>query len=141
MKVFIARLIQWRVLRYLISGGSAVVTNLTLLFVLVHFFHVWYLLASVIAFTVSMYVSFMMQKFFTFNDYSKEKMGRQSILYFGFQVFNLCLNTLFMYMGVDLFHIPYLLSQILIAAAMAFYSFLIFKHLVFTPDIIYTENL
>lgn len=140
MKFFIAEFTQWRVIRFLISGGSAVTTNLALLFILVHFFHLWYLLASVFAFTTSMSVSFLMQKFFTFNDYNREYIGRQSVLYFGFQVFNLCLNTLLMYIGVDLLHVPYLFSQILIGATMAVCSFLVFKHIVFTPNSIYNEN-
>ena len=36
MKVILS-LLQWRILRYIISGGTAAVANLSILFVLVHF--------------------------------------------------------------------------------------------------------
>ena len=82
----------------------------------------------------------MMQKFFTFNDYSKDKTKQQSTLYFGIQIFNLSLNTLLMYIGVSLLGVPYLISQVVIAGAMAVYNFFIYRYLVFTPDAIYNEN-
>ena len=133
MKILFLRLMKWRVVRYLISGGSAFATNIVLLFIFVQFFHIWYLLAVVVSFIVAVYTSFMMQKFFTFNDYARDKIKQQTALYFGIQLFNLSLNTLLMYVGVDLFHIPYLISQILIATVMAIYNFFIYKHLVFYP--------
>lgn len=134
MKIIIFRLVQSRVMRYLISGASAVAIDLVLLFIFVHFFHMWYLLAAVIAFLAAVCVSFVMQKFFTFNDYAREGMGRQTAFYLGLQVFNLISNTFLMYIGVDLLHIPYLASQILISVAMAISNFFIYKHLIFSPD-------
>lgn len=120
-------------MRYLIAGGTAFATNIILLFILVHFFHVWYLFAAITSFIGGVYVSFMMQKFFTFNDYGKEKIRKQQAIYLGVQVFNLGINTLFMYIGVDLFHLSYLISQILIASVMAVYNFFIYKYLIFCP--------
>jgi len=127
-------------MRYLISGASAVAIDLVLLFVLVHFFHMWYLLAAVIAFIAAVAVSFVMQKFFTFNDYTKGGIGRQTVFYLGLQVFNIFFNTLLMYVGVDLLGIPYLMSQILISVAMAIYNFLIYKHLVFASGATYHKD-
>lgn len=141
MTFFISRLMKWRVLRYLISGGSAAVTNLVVLFILVHFFHIWYLFSAVLSFAVAVFVSFLMQKFFTFNDYTKYKIKRQSALYLGIQIFNLGPNALLLYIAVDKFHIHYLISQIVVLGIIAVYSFFLFKHLVFTPDAAYNENI
>ena len=129
-----------RVVRFLFSGGSATAANVIPLFVLVHFFYMWYLLAAVVAFTVATFVSFTLQKFFTFNDYTKSGTGKQATLYLGFQVFNLCINTLLMYVGVDLLNIQYIIAQVLISGIMAVYNFFVYKHLVFTPDAVYTDN-
>jgi len=133
IKVLLMSLIKWQLMRYLISGGSAFITNITSLFILVHFFHMWYLLATVVSFIVSVYVSFMMQKFFTFNDYGKEKIRHQQVFYFGIQIFNLTVNTLLMYISVDLLHIHYIISQIIIASVMAISNFFVYKYLVFCP--------
>ena len=129
-----------RVVRFLFSGGLATAANIIPLFVLVHFFYMWYLLAAVFSFITAVAVSFMMQKFFTFNDYTREKIKQQTTLYFGIQIFNLCINTLLMYVGVNLLHIQYLLAQVLISGVMAVYNFFVYKHLVFTPDAAYTDN-
>lgn len=120
-------------MRYLFSGGSAFATNIISLFILVQFFHIWYLLAAIVSFVAAIYVSFMMQKFFTFNDYGKEKIRQQQVFYFGIQIFNLVVNTLLMYISVELFNISYLISQVVIAGAMAIYNFFVYKYLVFYP--------
>ena len=128
-----------RIVRFLFSGGSAVATNIILLFILVHFFHIWYLLAAVVSFLAAVAISFILQKFLTFNDQSKSGAGKQATFYLAFQVFNLCLNTLLMYVGVDLLHIQYILVQVLIASMMAISNFFVYKHLVFTPDAVYNK--
>jgi len=127
-----------RLVRFLFSGGMAFATNFILLFVLVDFFGVWYLLAAVISFICSVLVSFLLQKFFTFADFTRDRIPQQGSLYLGLQVFNLCLNTFLMYVGVDLLHISYLISQVIIATGMAVYNFFIYKHFVFRPDTSYT---
>lgn len=122
-------------MRFLISGGSAAVTNLVVLFTLVHFFYAWYLLASVISFVCAVSVSFIMQKFFTFNDYTREKIRRQSALYLSVQIFNLGVNTLLMYTSVDLLGIHYIVAQIFAGGIIAVYSFFIFKHFIFNSTV------
>lgn len=123
-----------RIIRYLISGGSVMATDLVVLFILTHFFRLWYLLSAVIAFIAAVIVSFTMQKFFTFNDQSRDTIHKQMVFYLSLQVFNLFLNTWLMYIGVDLLHFHYLVSQISISALMAISNFFIYKHLVFSPD-------
>lgn len=135
MKILITRLMKLEILRYLVSGGSAAVTNITILFVLVHFFHIWYLLAAIVSYVTAIYVSFVMHKFFTFNDYTKNKIRRQTSMHVGIQVFNISINTLLMYVSVDLLHIHYIISQVLSGTGIALYSFLVYKHLVFTSGV------
>lgn len=135
IKILFTRLTKQQTIRYLLSGGSAFATGITLLFILVQFFHVWYLLAAVGSFIISVYVSFIMQKFFTFNDYGKEKIRQQKALYLGIQIFNLSLNTLLMYIGVDVLNMHYIISQILVGGTIAVYSFFIYKHMIFCPDV------
>lgn len=137
---FSVYLYKHRIARYLFSGGFATAANIIPLFVLVHFFYMWYLLATSLSFIAAVTVSFTMQKFFTFNDYTREKIKQQTALYLGIQIFNLCLNTLLMYIGVDILHIQYIIAQVLISGVMAVYNFFVYKHLVFTPDAVYTDN-
>lgn len=128
-----------RIIRFLFSGGMAVLTNVGLLFLLVHVFHLYYLFSSIISFTTATFVSFILQKFFTFNDQSRVTLKRQAVFYFGYQVFNLGVNTLFMYIEVDLLHIQYIVAQFLIIIVMTIYNFFVYKHLVFTPDALHNK--
>lgn len=141
MKNLTLRLLRWRVARYLISGGSAAVTTLTLLFILVHFFHVWYLPATVVSFITGVYVSFMMQKFFTFNDYMKVKIKEQMAVYLGIQIVNLSVNTLLMYVSVDILNIHYVISQVIVGGIVAVYSFFVYKNMIFSPNAFNKKNL
>jgi len=126
-------------IRYIISGGTAAVVNLGILFILVHFFNNWYLISSVISYALAILVSFLMQKYFTFKDFTKDRIGEQGVLHVGIQVFNLCLNTLLMYLLVDLGGIYYLLAQIISAGSIAVYSFFLYKHMVFAPAVVYNK--
>lgn len=130
-----ARVLRLRIVRYLISGTLATTTTFVVLFVLVHFFHVWYLLATVVAFIMGVCVSFTMQKLFTFNDYSRDTIPIQTTVFFGIQIFNLSINTLLMYVSVDVVHVHYLLSQVIVAGAIALYSFFVYKHLIFRSKV------
>ena len=105
------RLINSHALRFIISGGSAASVNLALLFILVHFMNMWYLAASIVAYVTSIIVSFTMQKFFTFKDYSKNNMSKQTFYYFLIQIINLGMNTFLMFLSVGLLHIHYMVSQ------------------------------
>lgn len=135
MKILIFKLFKWQVLRYLISGGLAFTTNIIILFILVHFFHIWYLLSAVMSFIMSIFVSFTMQKFFTFNNYTKEKIKQQTIFYFGIQIINLGTNTFLMYISVQLLDIHYIVSQVIISGIIAIYTFFVYRHLVFFQHI------
>lgn len=141
MKILISKLFKWQILRYFISGGSAFATNIITLFILVHFFHIWYLLSAVISFTISIFVSFTMQKFFTFSNYTKEKIRQQTIFYFGVQIINLGINTFFMYINVHLFNIHYIVSQVITGGIIAIYTFFVYRHLVFYQHIFLEKDI
>lgn len=127
----VTHLINWQLFRYLVSGGSAAIVNLGLLFALVNYFGVWYLLSAVVSYTTAIYVSFLMQKYFTFNDYTREKIRRQATLFVGVQAINVGVNALLMYVLVDYFAIHYLLAQLISGVIIAVYGFFVFKHLIF----------
>lgn len=130
---------NYRIVRFLFSGGLATATDLVLLFIFVNWYGLNYLPSSVLAFVAGMSVSFLMQKFFTFKDYSRDRIHKQTAFYFGFHILNLCLNTLLMYVCVTLLNVPYLIAQILIAGGLAICNFFTSKHLVFIPDATYNK--
>ena len=127
----ITYLYNHRLVRFLFSGGMAVITNVGLLFLLVHVFHFYYLFSAIISYTMAIIVSFLLQKYFTFSDYDKERLSRQASYYLGFQIFNLGVNTLFMYVAVDFLHTQYIIAQSIIVVIMTIYNFFVYKYWIF----------
>ncbi len=119
-----------KIVRYIISGGTAAVVDLVLLYLLTDVFGVWYITSSIIAFLVSFIVSFTLQKFWTFNDRSTDKIHSQAIIYLIVTSINLGLNTVGIFAFVHYFGFHYLASQIIVSILIAFESFYVY-HLVF----------
>ncbi len=117
-------------LRYIISGGTAAVTDLAALYILNNYLGLHYLPASVIAFVISFFVSFLLQKFWTFKSH-EEKTHKQIFMYLGNSLFGLGLNTLLMYVFVDGANMPVMLSQVFAGGLVAFCTFFISRNLVF----------
>lgn len=118
--------------RYIIAGGTGAAINIGTLFVLTHFLGVWYLVSSVTAFLVAFFVSFYLQRTWTFQSGGVENRRRHIALYFLVTVFNLGVNTLIVYLSVEYFHLWYVAAQILAGAIVAVFSFFVYQHLIFT---------
>lgn len=124
-----------KILRFLISGGSAAVTNLGVLYIATHILGVWYIASSVIAFVLSFFVSFTMQKFWTFGNSSMHLLQGQMIKYFIFMIINLGVNTLMMYFFVEYSGLHYMAAQILTMALLAFVSFFVYQFVIFKSTV------
>jgi putative flippase GtrA len=120
-----------KVVRYLISGGTAAATDLVLLYIFTSILHIWYLISAILAFIIAFVVSFILQKFWTFTDRSTERWRSQATIYFIITSTNLGLNTLLMYVFVDYFHIHYMISQFIVSGLIAIESYFIYQIFVF----------
>ena len=119
------------IIKYLISGGTAAAVDLSILYFLTDILAVWYLLSAVAAFTIAFFVSFFLQKFWTFRDNDKNAMARQMAYFFLVGLINLGVNTVGMYILVDRFGLWHILSQIIISGMIALSSFIIYKFFIF----------
>lgn len=124
-----------KIIRYIISGGSAALVNLGTLYILTDRFGWWYLFSSIVAFGLAFIVSFTLQKFWTFKEKSFHTAPKQLTLYFLVITINLLINTALMYFMVDIINFPYLLSQIIVGGLIAFGSFFVYRHVIFRPRV------
>ncbi|MBI2459121.1 MAG: GtrA family protein, partial [Parcubacteria group bacterium] len=90
-----------RIVKYLMAGGLAALVDLSLLYILTDILGIWYLISASLAFIWSFFVSFFLQKFWTFSDRDQQKMYRQMAGYLSVALANLALNTALMYWLVD----------------------------------------
>jgi len=119
------------IIKYIISGGTAASVDLACLYIFTDVLGVWYITSASLSFLIAYFVSFSLQKFWTFRDNGREKIYKQMSLYFMVGVTNLLLNALGMYLLVDGFGVMYLLAQIIMGALLGFSSFLIYKFIIF----------
>lgn len=120
-----------QIVRFIISGGTATTVNLGILFALTHLFSLWYLLSSVIAFMAAFWVSFMMQKFWTFEDSSRNRLQSQALAYLLIIIIGLGINTALIYTFVEYVYMHYLLAQLISGILIAFINYFSYKRLVF----------
>lgn len=120
-----------RIVRFFIAGGTATAVNLATLYALVHFAGLWYLISSVIAFFMGFVVSFTLQKFWTFRDHRTDVVGKQLAIYLGIVLFNLLLNTAFVYVLVEYVGLSPILAQALAALTIAVEGYFAYKIFVF----------
>jgi putative flippase GtrA len=116
---------------FISSGCIAAVVQFGALFVLTHYFGVWYLISATIAFGCAFFVSFFLQKFITFIEHSKDRMGNQLVYYFLFALLNAGINAIIMYVEVDIIGLHYLVAQFISSAIIAFYSYFVYKRYIF----------
>ncbi len=123
----------YRLFKYLFSGGTAAFVDLGILYLLTEIFKIWYLASAVIAFVFAFIVSFILQRFWTFDNRSMENIKSHAPIYLLINLINLGVNTLFMHLFVDFLYIHYITSQIIISGSIAIYSFFISKKLFQAP--------
>jgi len=122
----------FRLVRYMVSGGTAALFNFGILFILVHFGKMYYLYASMLAFTLSIAVSFTLQKFWTFRNSHLEGVHLQFARYLAIVLLNLILNTALVYFFVEKLGVWYLLAQVIATLIIAVIGYFGYRHFVFT---------
>jgi len=123
-----------KVIKYVISGGIAAVVNLLSLYVFTEFLGIWYLYSSILAFLVAITFSFTLQKFWTFRDHNISKINLQAPQFLIVSVVNnVLINSLLLYIFVELFGLWYILAQIIAGLIVAIISYYIFSKFIFKP--------
>lgn len=120
--------------RYLISGGTAAFTNIVLLFLFTDIFGIWYIASAVLAFILAFIVSFTLQKFWTFQDGSKDQIHKQAVIYLTVAVVNLLVNTGLLYLQVEYLGVYYILAQLIASAVIAVESFFVYQIFIFKKE-------
>jgi putative flippase GtrA len=120
--------------KYVVSGGSSACINIGTLYLLTEYAHIHYLQSAVISFIIAFFISFLLQKFWTFQDMRKEIVHRQMMWYLGLSLTNLLINTLLIYSLVEYLHLWYLAAAVVSGALLAISNFFIYKHVIFTTE-------
>jgi len=119
------------IFRYIIVGGIVAFVNLCALYFLTEYVGFHYLVSVTFAFIIAVVLSFVLQKFWTFQDHGTDVVHKQASIFFVVAITNFFLNFGLIYFFVEKLHIWYLLSQFLISAGVAFISFVVYRRFIF----------
>lgn len=119
---------------YILSGGTAAFVELGSLYVFKGILGMKLIPAVSLAFILAFCVSFMLQKFWTFEDNSTDQVHAQAAKYFAITGFNFFLNLFLMYVLVEIIHVWYMLAKFLISGGIAFFSFFVYRMFVFKGE-------
>lgn len=122
---------KMKIVRYIVSGGTAAVTDLAFLYFFTDILGIWYVISAIMAFIIAFGVSFTLQKYWTFRDHSSDSVAAQGTIYFSISIINLGINTGLVYLLTDMAGVHYFMSQIIAAGSIAVISFFVYQKLVF----------
>jgi len=120
--------------KYLVSGGTAACVNIGTLYLFTEYAHVHYLQSAALSFSMAFLVSFLLQKFWTFQDNRRDVIRRQMTWYLGLSLTDLFVNTILIYSLVEYLRLWYVASAVMSGALLAISNFFVYKHVIFTTE-------
>ena len=126
-------------LKYVLIGFLGTGLDFLILYFLVEFLHLFYLLAAIISIIIVVWLSFTLNKFWTFKDYEKKyflQLGKYIIAHSIGVGINLGILTLL----VEIFGLWYILAKVFATAVALIWNFLVAKNWVFRGENEYGKN-
>ena len=126
-----------QIIKFLLVGGSGFAINISLFYILTKFLYIWYILATVISFSTSIFWSFFIHKRWTFNQPIEKNsaLSFEIIKFFFLSFINVSVNTMIIYFLVEKIHLTPTRSAIVSNLFVAIYSFYIYKKIIFKKPI------
>ena len=112
-----------QILKFGIVGGTAFIVDYGIFTILSQFLNIHYLIASIISFSISVIYNYILSIKWVF-DVSKKQTTKEFAIFVILSVIGLGLNSLIMYISVDLLNIHEMISKILATAIVMVYNFI-----------------
>lgn len=101
-----------QLLKFGVVGGVAFIIDYSVLFICTEFLEIYYLLSSLISFSVSTVFNYIASTQWVFDVNQEKSKQKNFVLFIVFSVIGLGLNQLIMWFGVDILHVYYMLVKI-----------------------------
>lgn len=132
---FYAFLLRYKkIIKFLVAGAMTGGMDLLVLYLLHGLGHMEIVRATSLAFIFSLWLSFRLQKVWTFSNHSQEDFYKQMFLYLGVIFINLNLNAWAMHLLVNRYQVWYLLAQLIVSAFIGLESFLVYRFIIFRQN-------
>jgi len=118
-------------IKFVVTGFLATIVNLFFLFIFYKIFEIRIIYAASFSWFLAFFVSFSLQKFWTFRSLSFKKMPQQIVYYFSLALVSLILNARWMYLLVETLELHYILSQLIVLFILAILNYIVYKFFIF----------
>ena len=130
VKSIVNNLFSWQFVKYAIVGFLGTFLDFLILYLLVEYGHLWYLLAALISVSIVLWISFSLNKYWTFSNFEK-KYFSQLGKYILSHLIALALSLAILTILVEIFHFWYILAKAFATVAAAITNFLMVKKYIF----------
>ncbi len=113
--------------RFALTGGSALVINVGLLYLFTEYGGLWYITSSIFAFLFAFAFNFTLSKYWVFKSADRAKIKKQLPMQLSVNVINLGINTLLLHSFVEYIGLWYVTAQIVASILIAFESFVVYR--------------
>ena len=134
LAIFWRRLRNAEVFRFAIAASIAAVVNLGSLYLATDIAGIPYLAGSVIAFVAGFAVAFVLHKWWTFRERSRERVSRQVLLSVLLKLVNFATYIGLIYVLVEWFSWWHIYAAMLAGAAIPIENFIAFKFVIFAES-------
>lgn len=121
-KILKNELVQ-QIIKFAVCGGTGFVIDYVVFILLSQVLGVHYLIASIISFSISVIYNYILSIKWVFN-VTKKQTSKEFILFIILSVIGLGLNSLIMYICVDIINIHELISKVIATAIVMVYNFI-----------------
>ena len=120
-----------KILKFIVAGGTSALSSFVLYYIFLEIFHLWYLTSSIIAFILSIFIGFILQKYLTFRDSTNSNIKKQLLIFFLISFGNLFINIVLMLFFVEVLSIDKLFAKVLSLGILACWNFFIYQKFIF----------
>lgn len=112
-----------QILRFGVVGVLAFIVDYGILYLLTEYVHLYYLLSSIISFLISLVVNYILSIKWVF-DVQKKQTVKDVIIFTVLSTIGLLINSLVMYLSVELFSIYYMIGKIIATFIVMVWNFI-----------------
>ena len=112
-----------QILKFGVVGVIAFLIDYGLLYILTEYANIYYLISSIISFTVSLIFNYILSIKWVF-DVTKKQTYKEVFVFVVLSVIGLGINQLVMYLGSDIMHIYYMLTKLVATAIVMVWNFI-----------------
>ncbi len=121
---------SWKFIKYFVVGVLGVSLDFLILYLLVEYGHLYYLLAAIFSVSIVLWISFTLNKFWTFRNFEK-KFFPQFAKYIITHALAMGVNLILLAFLVEIIHLWYIHGKIIATIVSATTNFLLTRRFVF----------